>query len=146
MTYQCLSVFQFVRLIWLKVKYACITLRILTEISNFVFRKICVKIWELGTFKISINCYIKTCQSLKRRGILKNPMVFLLALKPLKAKHFLIFKTITNSNFASKLAEKSNHSFFFLYLLNHCSVLFNIWQWNVYRLWKEIKRLLSKGM
>ena len=39
----------------------------------FVFHKICFKVKVLKTFKIFIDCYIKTCRSLKRRSILKIP-------------------------------------------------------------------------
>ena len=43
----------------------------------FVFRKICFKVKVLKTFKISTDCHIKTCRSLKWRAILKSPsMVF----------------------------------------------------------------------
>ena len=53
-----------------------------------VFQKICFKV--LKTFKISSDCHMKTCRSLKRRAILKIPCTvepirrtyaFLLALK-----------------------------------------------------------------
>ena len=37
----------------------------------FVFHKICIQV--LKTFKIFSDCHIKTCRSLKRRGILKIP-------------------------------------------------------------------------
>ena len=55
----------------------------------FVFQKICFKVKVLKMLKISTDCQIKTCQSLKRRAILKIPstvsleesMLFLLALK-----------------------------------------------------------------
>ena len=39
----------------------------------FVFREICFKVVFLKTFKISSDFHIKTCQSLKRRAILKIP-------------------------------------------------------------------------
>ena len=39
----------------------------------FVFQKICFKVKVLKSFKISTDCYIKTCWSLKRRVILKIP-------------------------------------------------------------------------
>ena len=39
----------------------------------FVFQKICLKIKVLKSFKISTDCYIKTCRSLKQRVILKIP-------------------------------------------------------------------------
>ena len=40
-------------------------------IKVFVFRTICFKVKVLKTFKISSNCHIKTCRSLKRRAILE---------------------------------------------------------------------------
>ena len=43
----------------------------------FVFQKICFPIAALKTFKISRNCCIKTCRSLKRRAILKIPSTIL---------------------------------------------------------------------
>ena len=52
-----------------------------------VFQKICLKIEALKSFKISSNCHIRTCWSLKRRAILKRADSFLL---PLSA--FLIDK------------------------------------------------------
>ena len=39
----------------------------------FVFQKICFKVKVLKTFKIFIDCHIKTYQSLKRKAILKIP-------------------------------------------------------------------------
>ena len=39
----------------------------------FVFQKICWKVQVLKAFKLFSNCHIKTCQSLKRRAILKIP-------------------------------------------------------------------------
>ena len=53
-------------------------------------------------------------------------------MKPLK-KAFSCVKTKANSNFAVKLAERSNSSVF-VYLMNHlfqASVLFNMWQRNL---------------
>ena len=38
-----------------------------------VFQKNCFKVEVLKRFKISNDCHIKTCRSLKRRAILKNP-------------------------------------------------------------------------
>ena len=40
----------------------------------FVFQKIYFKVRVLKTFKIFTDCYIKTCQSLKQRAILKTPI------------------------------------------------------------------------
>ena len=39
----------------------------------FVFQKICFKVKVLKTFKISTECHIKACRSLKWRAILKIP-------------------------------------------------------------------------
>ena len=39
----------------------------------FVLQKICFKVKVLKKFKISTDCHIKTCLSLKRRAILKIP-------------------------------------------------------------------------
>ena len=58
----------------------------------FIFQKICFKVKVLKTFKISTDCHIKTCRSLKERTILKipilekyrfleEPVLFLLTLK-----------------------------------------------------------------
>ena len=63
---------------------------------------------------------------------LEEPMLFLLALD----KMFSYVNTKTNSNFAVKLAERSNRSYS-VYLMNHLaqiSVLDNMWQWNVWNL------------
>ena len=43
----------------------------------FVFQKFWIKVNVLKTFKISTDCQIKTCRSLKRRAILKIPSSFL---------------------------------------------------------------------
>ena len=40
-------------------------------IKVFVLQKICFKVTVLKMFKISTDCYIKTCRSFKRRAILK---------------------------------------------------------------------------
>ena len=37
----------------------------------FVFQKICYKVKVLKTFKISTDCHVKTCRSLKWRAVLK---------------------------------------------------------------------------
>ena len=99
----------------------------------FTFQKFCFKFKVLKLFKISTNCHITTCRSLKRRVIpstvfLKN-MLFLLELKfkTSKKKRFLVLRQKTNSKFAVELAERSN-DLFLLYLMNHIfqtSVLFN---------------------
>ena len=54
--------------------------------SVYVFQKIYFKVKVLKSFKIPSDCHIKACISLKWRAILKiailkEPMLFLLALK-----------------------------------------------------------------
>ena len=54
--------------------------------SVYVFQKIYFKVKVLKSFKISSDCHIKACRSLKWRAvlkipILKEPMLFMLALK-----------------------------------------------------------------
>ena len=71
--------------------------------KSFVFQNIFFKVKVLKTFKISTDSHIKTCRSHKRT--LKIPStVFPLALK------WNLWKK-ANTNFAVKLAERSNHSF-----------------------------------
>ena len=91
------------------------------------FSLISFKVKALKTLKISSDCHIKTCGSLKRRAILKipstvfleEPFLFLLALKwNLYQKAFFNVKTKTNPNFFVKLAERSN-DLFLLSLMNH---------------------------
>ena len=103
-----------------------------------VFQKFCFTIKVLKRFEISSDCYIKAKGSLKRRAIWKSIVLFFrrpvtgFKMKPLK-KAFSCVKTKANSNFAVKLAERSNSSVF-VYLMNHlfqASVLFNMWQWNL---------------
>ena len=57
------------------------------KIKVLVFQKTCFKVKVLITLRISSNCHIKICQSLKRKAILKIPgIVFqmsLFSLKPL---------------------------------------------------------------
>ena len=76
----------------------------------FVFQKICFKIKVLNTFKTisQTEGYFEN----PYYRFLEEPMLFLLALKwNLWEKAFSSVKTKTNSNFAVKLAEMSNHSF-----------------------------------
>ena len=42
----------------------------------FVFQEICFKVKVLKSFKVSTDCHIERCQSLKRRAILKIPSTF----------------------------------------------------------------------
>ena len=61
-------------------------LSILVLSTKKTFLKKGFKVKALKSFKISSDCHIKACQSLKWRAILKNPilkepMLFLLALK-----------------------------------------------------------------
>ena len=85
----------------------------------FVFQKTCFKSEVLKTFKISSDCHIKTCQSLKRRAVLKIPgavflekpsvgikILLLLALKlKLQEKAFSCAKTKTNGKYVVNLAK-----------------------------------------
>ena len=86
--------------------------------SVCLFQKIYFKVKVLKSFKISSDCHIKACWSLKwtailKIPILKEPMLFWLALKwNLYVKVFSCVKTKTN--FCCKPswnAERSNHSF-----------------------------------
>ena len=65
--------------------------------------------------KISTDCHTKACRSVKRRTILKISSVAFRKTYALsvsfKEKVFFSVKTNTNSNFARKLAERSNNSF-----------------------------------
>ena len=87
-------------------------------LKSLHFQKIYFKANIFKLFKISSDCHIKACCSLKWRvilkiPILKEPMLFLLALKwTLYKKAFFCVKTKTN--FCSKPcwnAERRNHSF-----------------------------------
>ena len=107
----------------------------------------------MKSFKISSDCHIKACRSLKWRAILKipilkEPMLFLLALKwNLYEKAFSWVKTKTN--FCCKPcwnAERSNHSFlsnWWIAFSNICTLLI-MWQYK-YRNWlcKHRKKVRS---
>ena len=93
-----------------------------------VFQKICFKVKVLKSFKFCSDCHIKTRRSLKRRAILKIPSIvfrrtyvlpvgFKMKL-PRKAFSCVKTKKKAKSNFAVKVAERSNHSFSF-YLMVH---------------------------
>ena len=118
------------------------------QYSNFlksvcIFQKIYVEVKLLKSFKISSDCHIKTCGSLKWRVILKipnlkEPMLFLLALKwNLYEKAFSCVKTKTN--FCCKPcwnAERSNHSFLSNWWITFFKHLYSLimWQYNVLKL------------
>ena len=80
----------------------------------FVFRKICLKVKLLKTFKIFSDCRIKACRSFKWSAILKIPSIVFqknlyalyveFKIKPLK-RAFLGVKTKINWNFAVSHAE-----------------------------------------
>ena len=107
----------------------------------FVFLKICFKVEILKTFKIFSDYHIKTCRSLKRRAILKIPSTVFrrtydfsvgFKIKP-PGQGFFCVKLKPKSNFAVKVAERSNR-WFIVYLMNHLVktyVLFNMWQWTI---------------
>ena len=107
------------------------------QYSNFlksvcIFQKIYVEVKLLKSFKISSDCHIKTCGSLKWRVILKipnlkEPMLFLLALKGnLYEKAFSCVKTKTNFpiNLAEMLKEATIHVFLIdeSYFSNICTL------------------------
>ena len=85
----------------------------------FILQKICFQVKVVKTFKISIDCHIKICQSVKRSAILKihstafkRAYALLVGFKTKSyEKTISSFKTKTNPNFAVKPAERSNHSF-----------------------------------
>ena len=102
-----------------------------------VFQKICLGVEVLKSFKISSNCHIKTCRSLKRRAILKTLSIFFrrtyaFKMKPLR-KSVCLVKAKTNWNFSVNLAEKrwKKQPLISVYLMNHIfqtSGFFNMWQ------------------
>ena len=105
----------------------------------FIFRKICFKVKVLKTLKISSDNHIKACRSLKRSELLWKSAVPVFRRtyapsvgfkkKPLRQR-FSCVKEKINSNFAVKLAERSNRSFS-VYLMNHlfqAFAFFNLWQ------------------
>ena len=87
----------------------------------FIFQKTYFKVKVLKTFKMSTDCHIKTCWSLKQMGIFKIPSIVFKRTYALsvgfKVKPLREIKTKTNPNFAVKLAERSYRSF----------LLFNWW-------------------
>ena len=104
--------------------------------SVCVFQKIYFKVKVLKLFKISSESHMKACRSLKWRAILKipilkEPMLFLLALKwNLYEKAFSCVKT--KNNFCCKPcwnAERSNHSFLIdeSHFWNICTLI--MWQY-----------------
>ena len=108
--------------------------------SVCIFQKIFFEVKVLKSFKISSNYQIKACRSLKWRAILKipilkEPMLFLLALKwNLYEKVFSCVKTKTN--FCHKPcwnAERSNHSFLSNWWIAFFKHLYSliIWQYNI---------------
>ena len=108
-----------------------------------VFQKIYFNVKVLKSFKISSDCHIKACRSLKWRAILKipilkEPLLFLLALKwNLYEKTLSCVKAKTN--FCRKPCwnvERSDHSFlsnrwiaFFKHLYSSIT-----WQYNIQKL------------
>ena len=82
----------------------------------FVLQKICFKVKVLKTFKISTDYHIKHAD-LSNKGLFWKKLSFRRSCtfsvgfkkKPPK-KMFSSVKTKTNSNFAGKLAKRSNHS------------------------------------
>ena len=82
-----------------------------------VFEKTCFKVKDLKTFKISTDCHLKTCRSLKRRANLKiSSAVFFEELRFfLSALKQNLYKEAFSS--AVKFVERSSHSFS-VYLMN----------------------------
>ena len=107
--------------------------------SVCVFQKNYFKVKVLKLFKIFSDCHIKACWSLKWRAILKipilkEPMLFLLALKwNLYKKVFSCVKTKTN--FCHKPcwnAERSNYSFLSNWWITFFKHLYSLitWAWS----------------
>ena len=93
----------------------------------FVFQEICFKDKILKTFKISADCRIKTCRSLKRRAILKIlSNVFRRAyalsigfkIKPLTKSNFEC-QDKNQRKFCCKAWQKKQPFVFTVYLINH---------------------------
>ena len=122
----------------------------------FVSQEICFKVKALNTFKISSDCHIKTCWTLKRRAIFKitstifekNLYAFPVGskMKPLK-KHFLVLRQ-KQTQILLKGATFHFLSVWWISFLKH--LFLYLWQWNVYNLtdyvniWKrsEAEKLL----
>ena len=90
----------------------------------------------MKSYKISNDCHVKACRSIKWRAILKipnlkEPMLFLLALKwNLYEKAFSCVKTKTN--FCRKPcwnAERSNHSFLSNWWITFFKHLYSLIMW-----------------
>ena len=79
--------------------------------KEFAFQKICFIVNVLKTFKISSDCHIKKCKSLKRSTILKIPSALIVVFKrkPLKKN---------NSHFAVNLAEILKEATIHFYLMD----------------------------
>ena len=122
----------------------------------FVFQKNCFKVKVLKTFRISSDFHIKTCQSLKRRAILKIPSTVFIRtyalsvgfkMKPLRKSVFLC-KTKTISifavNFVQMLKEATIHFCLFdeSYVAMESIEIYWLCKYN-----KEVRRsqLLSQG-
>ena len=89
----------------------------------------------MKSFKISSDCHIKACQSLKWRAILKETMLFLLAFKSnLYEKAFSCVKRRTNCcRKPCWNAERSNHLFlsnWWIKFFKHWYSLI-MWQYNI---------------
>ena len=108
--------------------------------SVCIFQKIYFKVKVLKLFKISSDFHIKACRSLKRKAILKipilkEPMLFLLVWKwNLYKKAFSCVKTKTNICCKPCWnAEKSNHSFLSNWWITFFKHLYSLimWQYNI---------------
>ena len=120
--------------LWTKKRYSSFLKKVC------VFWKIYVKVKVLKSFKIPSDCHIKTCRSLKWRAILnipvlKEPMLFLLALKwDLYKEAFSCVKAKTD--FCRRPCwnvEKNNHSFLSNWWITFFIHLYSLimWQHNI---------------
>ena len=137
-----------------KIAYSILVLLTIKRYSTFlkrvcVFQKICFKIEVLKTFKISIDDYIKTCRSLKRRAFSKILKWFFrrpyalsvgFKMKPLRKIIFLCWDK-NQLKFCRKPcwnAERSNHSFVSIWWITFFRHLYSLIR---HEKFKEINRL-----
>ena len=113
------------------------------------FRKFISKLKVLKSIKISSDCHIKACRSLKWRAIskihiLKEPMLFLLALK---WKSIFCVKLKTNScREPCWNAEQSNHSFLSNWWIAFFKLMYSLIMWQYIEinwLYKRRKKVRS---
>ena len=102
-----------------------------------IFQKIYFKVKVLKSFKISSDCHIKACQSLKWRAILKIPSTIFrrtyalsvgFKMKPLRKSVFLCVDK-DQLSFCQKPcwnAERSNHFFLSNWWITFCKHLYSL--------------------